>query len=250
MKYNNRKKWDNEKIDEKLVERPIQRITDCNNVVQPSTTPIEWKCKKCGNMWFARVDNIINKNSGCPSCAKNKPYTIQTLNEKLKLNGRNDICAIEIKNGKKRVQRLGYFECTICKNKWWANIHNVIKFNYGCPKCNENVATKIVIDGNTFHSKLEYYFWKQLNVYKNSLRVIRQQHYLPSRKLTCDFYFPDKQIWVEISGKFLLTKEKYKQTINEKQKIVQDKNEKFVLLTSFTEIDDFILTTFGEKSND
>ena len=244
------KKWNNETIDKAVKGRRFKRISDCSHIQIPSITPITWRCDECENEWKARVDNVVHKNSGCPVCAGNIPYTVETLNQRLFHDGRNDLHVKELINGSRRngksIQRSGIFVCAKCNNEWKADIHNVVKFHYGCPSCNDNIGTRVKVDGLSFHSKLEYYFWKQYNNKELKFVLLRQQRYLPSRRLSCDFYIPEKRLWVEISGGAMLIQDKYQKTINEKQRIVENKKEQFVVLSTFAEIDRFI-TTLGEQ---
>jgi hypothetical protein len=195
-------------------------------------------------VWRSRIDSVINKASGCPHCAGNIPYTTDTLNGKLLSRNRTDLVAVEIYNGsfknKIRQQRHALFVCVHCNNNWTADIHNVIKFGYGCPQCNDNIGSRVEVDGLKFHSKLEYYFWYQYHEKQKPYVILRQQKYLPSRRFTCDYYIPEKRMWIEITSRSLLKRKKYSCTLEEKRIIILQKNEIFVTLTTFTEINKFI----------
>jgi hypothetical protein len=137
--------------------------------------------------------------------------------------------------------RMADFECLNCNHTWSANVFNVLKFRYGCPLCNDNVSSRVVdASGNKFHSKLEYYFWKQYQSIPGLPTVIRQQRYLSVRRLTCDYFIPELQWWIEVSGTVLLNQGKYSSTIEEKRQITLDKGHRFTVLSSFMEIDAFI----------
>ena len=239
------KKWTNDNIDRTIAGRYIERLTNCNITgFQPSASHVGWKCKKCNHEWWSRVDSVINKKSGCPRCAGNIAYSAETLNAKLLEQGRTDLAAIEIHGGslkgKTIIRPTATFECRECGNKWVANFHNVIKFRYGCPPCNDNIGTRVDINGMKFHSKLEYYFWKQYEESNKPYVLLRQQKYLPSRRLTCDYYIPEKRLWVEITGGVLLNSKRYRDTIEEKRTIILQKNENFITLVTFADINNFI----------
>lgn len=239
------KKWTNDNIDHATSDRPLRRLTDCNIVgFQPSTSPIQWKCNDCNYEWQARADSVINKQSGCPQCAGNVPYTIYTLTDKLLGQGRRDLVVNEVFSGSftggVRHSRSASFTCTKCKGLWVADIHNVIKFGYGCPTCNNNVSTRVEVDGLKFHSKLEYYFWKQYHSNSIPYEIRRQHKYLPSRRLTCDYYIPEKSLWIEVTGGSLLKNKKYSSTIEEKRCIVNQRGDRFVTLTTLADINNFI----------
>ena len=241
------KKWTNANIDQALKTRNIQRLTNCDvKGFQPSVSLVTWKCTQCSLEWSSRADSIINKKTGCPQCAGNFAYTIETLNNKLALQGRTDLLAKDIINGfqnkTKKKNRHGVFECTTCKANWIADIHNVLKFGYGCPTCNNNVGTKIVFEDEVFHSKLEFYFWKQFKDRAKKYTLVRQQRYTSNRRLTCDYYIPELQLWIEVTGSYLMKTKKYASTIEEKRRIVEERNERFVALSSFVEINNFLET--------
>lgn len=239
------KKWTNEKIDDNIKTRTIIRKSNCNiKGFQPSTSHVIWECKVCLLQWNSRVDSVIKKKSGCPHCVGNFPYTVDSLNLKLKSLQRTDLIVKTLYVGDIDNSRTADFKCIKCEDVWNANIHNVIKFRYGCPKCNNNIGTFVNVDGITFHSKLEYYFWLTYNQYHIKHAIVRQQKYLPTRRLTCDFYLPELQTWVEITGGVLLRRPSYAKTLQEKRNIITQKNETFVQLQSFAEINKFIKSIF------
>lgn len=239
------KKWTNDSIDRAVSNRNLQRLTDCNvKGFQPSVSPIEWECDACNYNWWARVDSVINKQSGCPRCAGNAPYTVQSFNDKLIAKHRHDLIVEEIYAGsfKKKVRghKYGLFLCRKCGNEWKTLIHSVIKFNVGCPKCNDNIGTRMEVDGIKFHSKLEYYFWKKYYEEQKPYELLRQHRYLPDRRLTCDYYIPELRVWIEITGGVLLTRRKYCSTLEEKRCIIVQRNEQFVALETIADINNFI----------
>ena len=244
------RKWTNDTIDLALSGRPVSRNQDVTYVNQPSVTPIQWICSTCNHVWHARVDNVIGKQSGCPKCAGNVAYTVDSLNNKLLTDNRLDLKVLSIINGSIDYNRCGQFRCTTCNNKWIANIHNVIKFRYGCPHCNGNLSKRVVdADGNRFHSKLEHYFWVQYCSSGISYKVLRQQKYTTGRRLTCDFFIPEISTWVEVSGSMMLKRPDYLATIDEKRAIVDGYKHQFIVLSSIPEINQFI-TTLKDNLND
>lgn len=66
IKRNKSKAYTNEKIDLLLnnKDRNMLRVGDYLNML----TKIEWRCLKCEQNWFARPNDILNNNSGCPMC--------------------------------------------------------------------------------------------------------------------------------------------------------------------------------------
>lgn len=236
------KKWSNAKLDELLGPRQIQRLTNCDVPgLQPSVMKLDWRCLKCNHEWRVAVDSIANKNVGCPRCAGNTAYTPESLQQRLAEKGRTDLTVLGITPGHTKRSAYGQFQCVACKGVWSADLHNVLKFRYGCPPCNDNISSRVYTSGGTFHSKLEHYFWEQyFRVVGNRDGLRRQVRYSDTRRFTCDFVLPDDKTWVEIAGKRMLSLSKYTQTIATKRQICEDKNRTFVLLTSFTEINNFL----------
>jgi hypothetical protein len=232
------KKWTNETIDDHLSHRSINRIQDVSNISQPSITPIEFSCECCNYTWKATLDNVIHKQSGCPQCAGNLPYTVSSL--QTRLNNRTDL---SVKNITTQRYKYGTFNCTQCGKDWNAIIHNVIKFNYGCPFCNANMSIPVTTpDGVKFHSKLEYYFWQEYYKHNVQHQLLLQQRYSKNRRLTCDFVIPTLYIWIEISGQQMLSHNSYVKTLHEKHTILakEKPNCSLVVLSSHCDIIDCI----------
>lgn len=57
-------KLSNKIIDTRVKNRGIRRIGNYKN----NSTPLKWKCRKKGHIWFAVSSSVINNESGCPSC--------------------------------------------------------------------------------------------------------------------------------------------------------------------------------------
>ncbi len=62
------RKYSNEDIDSKLINRNITRIDD----YIASNVKIHFKCELCYFLWMARPGDIINNESGCPKCNTRK----------------------------------------------------------------------------------------------------------------------------------------------------------------------------------
>lgn len=235
------KKWTNERIDSWLVDnqKSFCRVTDVTAIAQPSTTPIAWKCSIDGLEWKARVDNIVGKDSGCPRCAGTLPLTILEVTDRI-LDRSKAVC-LAIHPGSQKDGKRADFECTKCGGTWNALLHNVLTHGYGCPSCNANMSTPCQsADGEHFHSMLERSFWEATNALRSQLPMYRQSQYVHTRRFSCDFYFPSLMLLVEISGKSMMTKPDYQQTIELKRVIAEASHRHLVVLTDSTEINAFV----------
>ena len=56
----------NDKVDERLIGRNIERRADVVN----THTRITWVCTVCANEWSTSPASILNEGSGCPRCAR------------------------------------------------------------------------------------------------------------------------------------------------------------------------------------
>lgn len=242
------KKWTNVKIDQLVAPKQIKRLTNCDVPgLRPSTDKLDWECLACNHQWKVAVDSLSSKNVGCPRCAGNLAYTIPTLQRKLIDKNRTDLVVLDITPGVRatvanaKQSPYGRFRCVACSNIWSADIHNVLKFGYGCPTCNDNISTRVYTPDGLFRSKLEHYFWETYNrVVGDTIGVLRQVRYTPERRFTCDFVLPDGKTWVEISGKQLLARPSYAKTIATKRQICESKTQIFVVLSSIPEINEFL----------
>lgn len=240
------KKWTNSAIQKATECRNLKCLTDCDVPgLQPSVMKLDWVCTVCDYRWRNQLDTIVNKNVGCPQCAGNLVYTVDTLTAKLAALGRCDLDVCTIIPGKSKTSDspkrspYGLFACRKCKNTWTADIHNVIKFGYGCPPCNANIGSPCQsADGTKFHSKLEKYAYEA--ILGTNIQFERQKRYTTHRRHTCDFFIPSKEMWIEISGAALLATDKYRLTIDYKRDIVENQyNQSFVMLTSIPQINQF-----------
>lgn len=134
-----KKKWTNERIDNVITNRHIKRLTNVQNVQQPSTTPIEWCCMICNYSWKSRVDNVINKNSGCPKCAGNIKLSIEQIQQRLDKR-KDQLKVLMVTDGTLHQHRRIKLQCCKCGNEWENLLHNVMSPSHqqGCNYCNRH----------------------------------------------------------------------------------------------------------------
>lgn len=236
------KKWTNERIDSWLVDnqKTFSRVTDLSYVTQPSTTPTEWRCSLDGYQWTARVDNVVGKGSGCPKCSGRVPLTVAEVTTRIAT--RSKALCTAIYPGSKENGKRAQFECLKCAQPWTALLHNVLQHGYGCPTCNSNLSTPCQsADGEHFHSMLERSFWEQTERLRASgVCVERQAQYVHTRRFTCDFYFPHLMLLVEVSGKMMLARPDYQETLELKYRMAEASHRQLIVLSDSTEISHFI----------
>lgn len=98
-------------------------------------TRIKIKCKLCNHQFITRVNNHINKKSGCPCCQNKLPISFLEFTKR----------AIEIHGNS-----FSYFEneyvnftskckikCNHCSHNWHCKPYNHITNSSGCPRCHK-----------------------------------------------------------------------------------------------------------------
>lgn len=111
-----------------VAEKDIQSVYSCVPVT----------CKICYYDWFPMIGNHLNKQSGCPQCAKNAPWTLNRfLAAATKINGAKfDYSGIShIKGAFSRIN----IKCNTCNNSWPSTIDSHISQQNGCPHCYGNI---------------------------------------------------------------------------------------------------------------
>lgn len=134
-------KLSNKIIDERLINRNIQRIGECVNTHHP----IEFKClnNNCNYIWLASPKSVTVSNTGCPSCAGLLKLTNEIIDNRLK--NRNIKRIDNYINSRKKIK----WKClnNNCLYEWFSCPVSVINSKSGCPKCaNQIKITNEIID--------------------------------------------------------------------------------------------------------
>lgn len=175
----------NEKIDQRLRNRNIKRIDNYVN----NKTKINFQClvEKCGYIWKARPDNVLNKGSSCAKCGGTAPLNNAIIDSRLSnrnIKRINDYISIHTKIN---------FQCLNenCRYMWGAQPNNIVGLQQqGCPKCstnkNEKLINKIL---NKNYIKNNYHF-NIKNIDKNA-----------SNSYMVDFYIYSLNLIIEYNGR-------------------------------------------------
>lgn len=124
----------NESIDIKIKNRNIIRLEN----VKTALTKIKWKCLIDGYEWENCPNEIINKKSGCPKCAKKIPPTNQEIDEIIK--NRNIIRLEDVKCTKIKTK----WKCLIDGHEWKTTATYILYQNGKCPKCKQSKGEEII----------------------------------------------------------------------------------------------------------
>lgn len=104
------------------------------------------KCVVCDYGWSPSIDDLVNMESGCPSCCRQIPWTYKRFKEEMK-EKRPDIDISNVKKehvnkgGKSKVP----VKCRKCKHSWLSTIIGLIQKQSGCPKCNLSRAVRAIM---------------------------------------------------------------------------------------------------------
>lgn len=145
-------------------------------------TKILHRCKICGYEWEVLLDNLLNRNNGCPKCGKRAKLTNdEFLNRVQKIN--KDIIPLdEYVTHAHKIR----FQCKKCGNIWEAKPNNILN-GRGCPKCKsskgekriQEILDKYKVEYDTQH-KFADCFYENL--------------------LPFDFYLPKYNVCIEYDG--------------------------------------------------
>lgn len=103
----------------------------------------KFKCEKCNHEWTTTPNNIVNSNTGCPSCAGLVKLTNEVVDQRL--SERNDIIhrVDDIINARTKC----IWQCEH-GHKWPATPDSVLNFGSGCPICNAGFYSREYIQKN------------------------------------------------------------------------------------------------------
>lgn len=91
------------------------------------------RCEVDGFEWSARVNDLCNKDSGCPSCAGQRRWTSE---ERIsQINAIPNIAFVRWAGPYKNHKSKAVFRCEIDGLEWSTSIHSLLNTSRGCPSC-------------------------------------------------------------------------------------------------------------------
>jgi hypothetical protein len=140
-----RKRWSNLLVDEWLISHklPITRLSLFENV----STPLQYKCEVCDNIWSTAWVNIYSRGTRCPKCAIVRVAHLHTnsldwWNAKLAL--------VHILNMEPIIpgdNSAITWKCENCEYTWIATKSSIISPNFGgCKCCTGKLVNNQIID--------------------------------------------------------------------------------------------------------
>lgn len=107
--------------------------------VHTAKSKIPILCRTCQYCWTPTINGHINGEYGCPNCAKNAPWTLNSFIQRAcRIHGEAfDYSQIEDEDiqGSESAIRI---RCLQCNNTWMPSINSHINSASGCPNCNQS----------------------------------------------------------------------------------------------------------------
>lgn len=154
-------------------------VTLVNNTIPKYKDKLTLQCNVCEKIFYATYDNLVNKCSGCPYCAKRLKTNEDFINE---LNGifgdRLIYDKVHYFNAKTKVTLL----CP--KHGEFIKAPNKLLQGQGCPKCKLSKLENIVMRG----------------LLKHGIKFEMQKRFDWLGKQSLDFYLSDCNIAIECQG--------------------------------------------------
>ncbi|MDE6442762.1 MAG: hypothetical protein K2L12_08445, partial [Clostridia bacterium] len=117
-----------------------------NQVVSGSNKKVSWICSQCGNRWEASIQARVQRDSGCPKCARIKGGQTRHLTNLAQKGGITEQLLLQEwnyeKNGDLVPQAITqgsnqkvWWKCSKCSEEWQAKVANRAILGRGCPYC-------------------------------------------------------------------------------------------------------------------
>ena len=182
-------------LDKEALEKKFPNFEFDYSTFKGNFSNIKIKCKICGNFFERNVNNLKNKNQGCPWCsgrAKTTEIIKEQLQEKYK-DEMFDFSKVEYLGDERKQQII---ICKKCKKEFMASTHDLLsKFGKKCPYCSRTIwkgeeKIKNWLEDNGFFLNKDYF--REVK-FKN----LKGERNMPLRY---DFYIPSKNLLIEYNG--------------------------------------------------
>lgn len=150
---------------------PVEKYVD-------SHTKILHKHKVCGHTWKVSPSSLYTGN-GCPICSQRKKITDEEYKTELKALDRG-LINLEPYKGR----HIKILHRHSCGYEWKVKPNDIIQRNVTCPKCATSTLETSIVKALDLHNILYEY---QVKVHSKSRKTI-------------DFYFPERNIYIEANG--------------------------------------------------
>lgn len=182
------------KIKTKTNEQFLQEIKNHNPYIKPleeykqAKEKIKFECLRCGNIFYATPDNMLNAKWGCSICAAkhandDRIKSNEQFVKELKLVNPNIIPLEPYKTDHEKIK----VYCTIHNYTWMASPNKLLHRSTGCPKCN--------ISNNEFKISQILDKWGYEYIMQFTFDDCKDKSPLPF-----DFYLPYFNIAIEYNG--------------------------------------------------
>lgn len=116
-------------------QRSAQILADKNIVLLDHYTRVVDKhnvqCQTCNHQWYVRLNDIVNNDHGCPSCAGLLPLSNSVIDQRLREMDRDVTRVSNVVNATSKIE----WKCSY-GHSWRAVPDAVLNGRHGCPVCN------------------------------------------------------------------------------------------------------------------
>jgi hypothetical protein len=142
-----------EKFLELIKDKPFEVVSN-NSEFKNSQSFVKVKCKKCGNEWESKADNLIRVQNGCKKCLK----TYIPTTEEFKTEVEKRLPNIEVLGKYVGAKKPIKCYCKICNTIWNPRAHTIRNAKKGCPVCYGRKPKDYYNDIYTLRKDLVKYF--------------------------------------------------------------------------------------------
>lgn len=129
------------------------------------------RCTIDGYKWFASVDSLINKGTGCPQCAGNIEFTAE---ERIaQINKLENIRFSSWVNGYSNAISKAKVRCVIDGCVWVSSVNNLVNNERGCPRC-AKYGFQLEKDGYLYALRSKCGMYLKVGISNNPSRRHRQ----------------------------------------------------------------------------
>lgn len=183
----------------------ISRLSDITDDIEVlstfvnTTTPVQVKCRKCGNQWNAYPGHLLNR-IGCQQCyfkriGDNMRLSHDDFIKRLDIINKDIIVLSKYQLANKKIK----CECKKCHFIWEALPCNLLS-NHGCPVCNESKGEKKIFEYLKSKQILFEYQKEYMDLIGINNGLLSYDFYLPTYNMLIEFQGKQHEIPVDFKG--------------------------------------------------
>lgn len=96
------------------------------------------RCRIDGFEWASRVNDLINKNKGCPQCANLRRWSSAENEQRINKSGDGKFKFVSWVGNHKNIYSKAIIRCLVDGFEWTAKVNDIVNCGSGCPKCSKH----------------------------------------------------------------------------------------------------------------